>query len=191
MKKTPNLQLPYPEDTDHTRLWEHFSALALEIDKKVPPLVRAGKRHTSNQTSEPRSYRPGAIIELPASSWAPITIAAAQTDTLLVSIGAQIRNRNTNASSAVACYQVYANGTTLSLSWETTGTYAQSSGQRMTRTSVVKVTKGAALKIVPAYRFSSISGSETWLRYGLLIVQEITSDPAAQAVRHQHSDPEE
>lgn len=165
MKTTPNLAIPYPEPGDHTRLWEYFAKQAGKIDELG--VTAAVKLKISQQQSEP-DYRPNQVTEFTAAQWPPIELDALTT-TLRVRLGCHMRITSTGGCRL--SIQVYQDGTSLNLTgWEhelyLLGQAPNSRALGASRTTLIPVTRGAKLKVVPTWHLNTYQ--EAYLRYGLL-----------------------
>lgn len=171
MKTTPNLQIPYPDRTEHTRLWELFEALAKRVDEVAAGI--GGKLYVAQQRSEPGSYRGGyQHISFTTTQWPAIDMLA-ETDLLEVSIAATLSARHDPGAYGGAMFAIISNGQPLRV--ENAGLMVERTIISAGHVSTWKVTKGATLKIVPQYWFSgSPTRAASFVRHGLLAAEAVS-----------------
>lgn len=153
-----------------------MKALAQATETAIGTVV-GGVVHISQLLSEP-TYQAGADIEYSGHDFPPVDMTAA-TSTVRVTTSAIVRN---SVGFVWLFARVYADGTLIPTTSNgyPTGLSTTSGRISASRVSLVPVTKGAKLKIVPCYYMSTVGGpDDSYIRYGLLTVEAVNTNKPA------------
>jgi hypothetical protein len=127
----------------------------------------------SLQVSEPATYSPvGSFVDFTAAQWPPLTFTVPPSGSVWISIGGQVSNRSSTASTAWVAWRA-SGGYTEAASGKT-GLSSQAARVIATRRVLrTGLTPGASITLTPTWNFSSNPGPDIYIRDGELIVEPI------------------
>lgn len=122
------------------------------------------------QTAEPTISQTGTFVDFTAAQWPRITFTVPPSGAVFVTIGGQVSNKSTTASTAW-------------MSWRATGAYTEAHGAPNGLSSQASrviasrrvyrggLTPGGQVTLIPGWNMSSNSGTEVFVRDGQLTVE--------------------
>ncbi|MFD8005858.1 hypothetical protein [Streptomyces mirabilis] len=124
----------------------------------------------TSQLAEPTISQTGTFVDFTAAAWPRITFTVPPSGAVFVTIGGQVSNKSTSASTAW-------------MSWRATGAYTEAHGAPNGLSSQASrviasrrvyrggLTPGGQVTIIPGWNMSSNSGTEVFVRDGQLSVE--------------------
>jgi hypothetical protein len=124
----------------------------------------------TSQLAEPTISQTGTFVDFTAAAWPRITFTVPPSGAVFVTIGGQVSNRSTTASTAW-------------MSWRATGAYVEAHGAPNGLSSQASrviasrrvyrggLTPGGQVTIIPGWNMSSSNGTEVFVRDGQLSVE--------------------